>query len=306
MRHVIAAALTLALLESLPFAAQTTFTTGVPPAAAPKPGEPLPTFEVASVKPNKSADRNATIGFQPGGRFTASNIVLRTLIAAAYGTPQPLPAFPILNGPDWIASDRFDITAKAEGDPPPGPNGPMRPMLRSLLQDRFKLAVHMETRDLPTYELVLARSDGKLGPQLRPSTVDCEAIFAANRGRGAAFPPPPQPGEPPTCGMFGGPGRVSAGSIAVADLISMLSGRVARTIVDKTGLTGRFDLNLEFTPDQLPQGSPPPGAPPLPPIDPNGPSIFTALQEQLGLKLESRQGPVEVLVIDHVEQPTPD
>jgi uncharacterized protein (TIGR03435 family) len=111
------------------------------------------------------------------------------------------------------------------------------------------------------------------------------------------------------CGMMVGPANIAGGGQSMAQIATLLSGRVGRTVVDRTGLTGNFDLDLSWTPDQMPpalSGAPPPGAPPLAPIDPNGPSIFTALQEQLGLKLESTKGPVDVVVIDSVEQPTAD
>jgi uncharacterized protein (TIGR03435 family) len=106
--------------------------------------------------------------------------------------------------------------------------------------------------------------------------------------------------------MFGGLGQYRAGGMALSELARSLSAQVQRVIVDRTGLTGTFDFDLTYTPEQIPQGPPPPGAPPQPPIDPNGPSIFTALEEQLGLKLEAQRGPVPVLVIDRLEQPTPD
>ena len=102
------------------------------------------------------------------------------------------------------------------------------------------------------------------------------------------------------------PGGIISGGTPISQMMGPLSQAVHRVVVDRTGLKGNFDIDLTWTPDQIPQGPPPPGAPPLPAIDPNGPSIFTALQEQLGLKLESETGPVDVLVIDHVEQPAPD
>ncbi len=148
-----------------------------------------PVFEVASVKANKSGDNRIGIGFQPGGRFRATNVPLRELISAAYGTPQPLPAFQILGGPRWIESDRFDIVAKAAGDPQPGPNGAppeMFLMLRNLLAERFQLTVHRDTKEAPIYALVMARGDGKLGPQMHASATDCAAVMSAMRGRGGA------------------------------------------------------------------------------------------------------------------------
>src|SRR6202521_1408382 len=177
-------------------------------AQGPATGAGDPVFEVASVKVNKSGDNRIGIGFQPGGRFRATNVPLRELVSAAYGTPQPLPAFQISGGPKWIESDRFDIVAKAAGDPQPTPNGPppeMFLMLRSLLAERFQLMVHRETKEVPIYTLVMARSDGKLGAQLRPTTTDCAALMNAMRARGGP-PPAPAPGERMPCGMRMFPG----------------------------------------------------------------------------------------------------
>jgi uncharacterized protein (TIGR03435 family) len=265
---------------------------------------PRPEFEVASVRPNKSGDGMVRLGIEPGGRFTATNVPLRLLIRNAYQVQD----FQLVDAPDWIRSERFDIVAKAEADVPPGPiggpPGPMQLMLQSLLAERFKLVLHTEQRELPIYALVLARSDGRLGSQLRTSTIDCLEVMKAARGRGG--PPPLAPGERPMCGMRIGPGQLGGGGIPLDAFSGLLSQFVQRVVVDRTGLAGNFDIDLSWTPDQLPQGGPPPGAPPLPPIDPNGPSIFTAVQEQLGLKLESTRGPVDVLVIDGVARPTPD
>jgi uncharacterized protein (TIGR03435 family) len=269
-------------------------------------------FEVASVKANKSGDNRIGIGFAPGGRFRATNVPVRELISAAYGTPQPLPAFQISGGPKWIETERFDIVAKAPGDPQPGPDGPPREMfmmLRNLLAERFQLAVHREAKEMPIYALVLARGDGKLGAQLRPATTDCAALMASLRARGAQ-PAPPPPGERIPCGMRMFPGNLSGGSASMTQLSNVLARFVSRTVIDRTGLSGNYDIDLQWTPDQLPQGlgrgETPPGAPAMPAIDPNGPSIFTAVQEQLGLKLESTKGPVDVLIVDRVEHPTED
>jgi len=273
-------------------------------AAAPAAPNANLTFEVASVKPNKSGENFISFRNQPGGRFSISNAPLREIIRFAY----QLQNFQIVGAPEWAASDRFDVVAKAEGDVPPAPPGsvgPMQIMVRNLLAERFGLKVRNESREMPRYDLVLARSDGRLGPQLSPSTTDCQAIFAAAR-RGGGPPAPPAPGERPQCGMRIGPGVLSAGAFPLSQLATALSPMVQRIVIDRTGLTGAFDAELKWTPDQLPQGPAPPGAPPLPSIDPNGPSIFTALQEQLGLKLESVRGPVDVLVIESVSQPTPD
>jgi bla regulator protein blaR1 len=269
-----------------------------PPAPADR-----PKFEVASVRENTSGEGKVMFGIQPGGRFTTVNFPLWDLIRQAYG----LQRSQLVGGPDWMETARFDITAKAEGEIPRtalgGPPGPLQLMMQDLLRERFKLAAHRETREQPIYELKLARTDGKLGSGLRVSTTDCAAMF----GRGRVGPPPRgmAAGERPPCGMRIGPGQLTAGGMPISQLILPLSQFIERLIVDRTGLTGNFDIDLTWTPDRLPQGTPPPGAPP-PSIDPNGPSLFTAVQEQLGLKLESERAPVEVLVIDHVERPTPD
>ena len=262
-------------------------------------------FEVASVRENTADDGKIMIGIQPGGRFNAVNVPLWDLIRQAFGVQRTQ----IVGAPDWTNTARYDIVAKAEGDipraGPAAPIGPLNFMLQDLLEDRFKLRAHREQRELPIYALVVARADKQLGAGLRPSSVDC----AAMRGRGGrpGMPPPgpPPPGERPVCGMRVAPNQVLAGGIPLTQLTQMLCVFTQRIVVDRTGLTGNFDIDLTFTPEQLPQGPPPPGVP-LPSIDPNGPSLFTALQEQLGLKLESDRAPVEVLVIDHVERPTPD
>ena len=259
------------------------------------------TFEVASVKPNKSGDQRVMMSMPPTGRVTATNIPVRLLIQQAYDV-QP---FQIVGGPGWIASDRFDVTAK-------GPEGAtpeqIRPMMRALLADRFKLITHTETREMPIYHLALARADGKLGPNLKPGTIDC----AAMRGRRGGPPPaPPQPGQAMECGFMVGPGNMNAGGMPMLELARALSGFVGRMVIDKTGLKGEYDFQLTYAPEGrggLPGLPPGPGPSGLdaPAADPNRPSLFTALQEQLGLKLDSQKGPVDVLVIDRLEQPSED
>src|ERR1700730_18594213 len=145
------------------------------------------------------------------------------------------------------------------------------------------------------YALVLTRTDGRLGSQVRPATIECES-------GGPGGPPAPgqsQPGLRRPCSFRLGPGAFVADGVTMDRLASSLSPFVQRLVVDRTGLSGDFDLDLHWTPDMPPRREAPPGAPPPPSIDPNGPSIFTAIEEQLGLKLESTKGPVEVLVIDH-------
>jgi uncharacterized protein (TIGR03435 family) len=275
-----------------------------PPPAALK-GPPVGTkleFEVASVKQNVSGEDRTRMITQPGGRLIVTNALVRNLIATAFAMadPQSMINARILGGPDWIGSERYDINAKANIEFRPSPDGPAREllvMIRSLLEERFKLKAHMDTRELPIYELVIARADRRLGPEMRKPAADCDAAIAAG------IPPPRQAGEPPPCGLMGGPARTIAGGATMQQLVGNLSNRVERLVVDKTGLAGRFAFTLAWTPDRMPTADPPPG---IPPIDPNGPSLFTALQEQLGLKLEATKGPVEVLVIDSVEHPTAD
>jgi uncharacterized protein (TIGR03435 family) len=182
----------------------------------------------------------------------------------------------------------------------------MGAMLRTLLKDRFRLAAHNETRELPAYALVMTRSDNAFGPRLRRSEVsevDCAARRAAIRRREQVAPQ--QPGRPPVCGSGRTvPGKISAVGWPMEQLVNALTPFAGRVVLERTGLSGLFDVDLEWTPDQLPR-QPPDDPEPLR-IDPNGPSLFTALQEQLGLKLESTRGPVEVLVIDRAEKPSAD
>jgi bla regulator protein blaR1 len=263
---------------------------------------PAPAFEVASVKPNKTGDGRVMLGLQPG-RFNATNVPLRMLLRQAFNVQD----FQIVGGPDWLGSDRFDIIAKA-------PDGDfnadvMRPMLQSLLVERFKLGFHKETRDMPIYALMKARPDGRLGPNLSASSTDCAAGMRGRRGGGPP-PAPPQPGEKMDCGFMIGPGRMNVGGMPMTNLAQALSPMVGRVVLDKTELAGNYDFQLTYSLEGIgsafPGGGPPlvNGAPPQ--VDPNSPTIFTALQEQLGLKLDSQRGPVDVVVIDRAEQPIAD
>ena len=270
-----------------------------------------PAFEVASIKRNKSGDGFITMGMQPGGRLTMINMPVRQLIVRAYGV-QP---YQVLGGPSWITSDRFDITAKAPGDASPQQ---MNVMLETLLADRFKLKVRRETRQSDVYRLVKARADGKPGEALKPAAVNCDM------GRGRAGGPVPGPGAGPApargpapagpmmgpCQFLIAPGRFQVAGQSMTAFANSLGMQVGRPVLDETGLQGAYDFTLTFMPDPggrgMPAGLPPPGAPELPPIDPNAPALPTALQEQLGLRLESAKGPVEMIVIDSIDQPTED
>ena len=267
-----------------------------------EPATPM-AFEAASIRPNKSGDFSQFIRRQPGGRMTVTNMPLRVLITFAYQLQQQQ----LIGGPSWVANDRFDIVAKMEGDPAPvapgaGPD-PLMLAMRTLLTERFKLVTHKETRDLDVYALTVARPDGKLGTAIKPSTTDCAALMAGRRGGGPP-PAPPDPNGPVVCGLRGNIGRISMGGFLVSEFARSLQGLAGRLVIDRTGLKGPYDLELTFQQDR-PNGPLPPGIE-LPPVDPNAPNLFTALQEQLGLKLESTKAPIEVLVIDSVEQPALD
>jgi uncharacterized protein (TIGR03435 family) len=253
-----------------------------------------PQFEVASIKPAAPDAQGMWIRPSPGGRLTITNMSLKELIVFAWRV-QP---YQVSGGPQWIDSARFDIVAKSENNA----TGDERQfMLRSLLADRFQLVTHSETKELPIYALVLARKDGKLGPNLT------EAKEGGCTKPDFTQPPaPPEPGKPPTlnCGQQMMSLRsLTAVAAPISQIVPMLARMLGRTIIDKTGVTGKYDIRLEWTPDESQTATLPPDAP-KPAADSAGPSIFTALQEQLGLKLESQKGPVEVLVIDRAEKPT--
>jgi uncharacterized protein (TIGR03435 family) len=265
-----------------------------------------PAFDVASIKPNKAAGSFAMV-FQPGGRFIARDVTLRMLVAFAYGIPESVADQRISGGPKWIGDNHFDITAKAETVPQPASTGPrpdMLLMVRALLADRFKLAVHTEKRDARVYALVLARRDGRFGQQLRSTPQDCVAWLTAHGRAGLSQPALTDP----PCGRKRVDRSTIAGSaMTMPQLADLLSARVERIVRDRTGLGGYFDLDLRWTPEEHTAAAPDSPRPALPAaVDITGPSLFTALQEQLGLKLESRKESVGVLVIDRAEPPTAD
>ena len=232
-----------------------------------------PTFEAASVKLNRSGASGVgatTLIFQPDGRFKAVNEPLWRLIAEAYRSTYQLRRFEIEGIPPSMDTNRFDVDAVPQGTPNVSEQ---RQMLQQLLADRFKLRLHRETRDLPVYALVRARADGRLGERLKPSDVDCANV------RAGATPPAPTPGQPPSCMMICGEGRLISYGMTLTQLAEMgLSRTVLRPVIDRTGLTGSYTWTLEWAPDDSP--------------DARGdlPSLMTALVEQLGLKLEAARG----------------
>ena len=270
-----------------------------------------PSFEVASIKPGTPGLRESPVN-QPG-RFAANNVSLRMMIGFAYS----LRDFQIAGGPSWVTSDRWSIEAKAEegskfsttGPPEPGKTSSVGLALQSLLEDRFALTSHRETRDVPVYALVIDKDGSKLKGVDPPSlpTPGQTPAQPPRPGPGGALPAnfTPQPGA-----VMVGPGLILASAVTMAQMVSVLNRGIDRPIVDRTDLKGFFNVRLQFAAENAPGVATgvaptdgPPGIP-LPATEPQGPSIFTALQEQLGLKLESTKAPVEVMVIDSVRKPT--
>lgn len=277
-------------------------------------------FEVASVKPS-NPNPTGPLGANPMvlpalGRLTAMNVSLRMLIVAAY-QKQP---FQIVGGPPWQNADKFDITAVATDKA--ATTDRILEMLQGLLADRFKLKTHVETREVPIYALVLARGDGKLGGKMKPSADACpdfkvqqqqqlEAL--AKGGLQALAAMQPKPGETRPCSVASGPGS-TPGSVSIKatgqsmTLLTLLSTQfVGRPVVDRTGLTGLHDFEFVVDLPTLMRIYQELGINvPVPPNLPEGPSLMTQLQEELGLKLDSQRGPAEVLVVDSAERPLPD
>jgi len=247
----------------------------------------------------KLADPSAQprLGMTPG-RIDLAAVPVRMVVAMV------LPIRRVFGWPDGIDTERYTISAKM---PDGASQAAMQVAIRNLLKDRFKLVTREETRELPIYNLVLARSDGRLGPALKETSAECQAAakqyFEGVRGGAPTQAPPPAVtrcvSSQPGIGTLGFSGQ------SLSALVTVLPQFVERPVIDRTGLKGLYDLTLKWTPEPIPSLLGLPQAP-LPPADPNVPDIFTALQEQLGLKLENGRGPVEVIVIDRLEKPTVD
>ena len=302
----VSAAIALFLIAGLRLGAQT-------PAA--------PAFEVASIKPSAPGDPSNPLTMipmaapQPGGRFKATNFPLWALISTAW----QLPDFRIVGGNKELMSVKYDINAKAEGSATLGQKE-LLPLLKSLVIERFQLKSHLEPREMAFYDLVIARGDGRLGPELKPTKSDCSNVDELNAKRAEALARGdlasimPKPGEFLPCAiapnLANGPQNLSLHGDGqelkvLVDLLSQFTGKYVR---DKTGLTGRYDFDMKLDMQTLiglvqKLGINVP-TPNLPQTD--GSSVMTVLNEQLGLKLESTRGPVDVLVIDSVQAPTPD
>ncbi|MGE3401318.1 MAG: TIGR03435 family protein, partial [Vicinamibacterales bacterium] len=230
-----------------------------------------------------------------GGRFVRTNIPIDVLIAQAYG---PLQRFEIAGVPEWATDTRVDVEARADGNPTAAE---MNQMLQALLADRFGLVVRRETREQPVYALVVART-GALGPRLTAHADNSGCVDPQTTPNNVRGLDPNAPLPPPPCGAFRGApaiGRLAGADVPLDLLGRAVSGQLGRMVLDRTGLAGTFDFILEWTPlQQLP------GVDPVAIANPDRPSIFTAFDEQLGLKLEAQTGPVNMLVIERVEMPT--
>jgi bla regulator protein blaR1 len=240
---------------------------------------PPKVFDISTVKPNAANDNRVMLQIQPGGRFNATGVTLKMLMTEAYNVRD----FQISGGPGWMDTERWDIVAKAEGVEGQLPIDELRPMLRVLLEERFQLKVRRETREMPVYALVVGKSGSKL------------VATSGESGKG------PQ--------IRFGRGSFDAKKIPIKMLLQPLGQMLGRPVIDKTDLTGEYDIHLTWTPEQG-QGAPiaghvPPANGPGDAVasDPGGPSIFTAVQEQLGLRLDSSKAPAETILIDHVEKP---
>jgi bla regulator protein BlaR1 len=261
-------------------------------------GAPVPSFEVVSIKPNHSGDARSFVRLQPG-RFTATAVPTKMLIQFAYDSQD----FQLSGGPGWINSEKYDIDAKEEDSAAQALQklsqfeqmSQIQLMVRSLLADRFKLKISFETKDAAVYALVVANG----GPKLSRAT----ATPADTNGS----TPQVQAPQGPRIGITGR-GQITASGVPISMLAQVLSRQLGRQVVDKTGLNGNYDFTLQWTPDESQSLGGPEGPTPTPavapPPDSFGPSVFTAIQEQLGLKLESQKAPVEMIVVDHIEVPS--
>jgi uncharacterized protein (TIGR03435 family) len=268
-------------------------------ALGPALGAQAPAFEVASVRPSAS-DGTSEIRPMPNGRLTATNASLRALVLRAYALHESQ----LVAAPGWIATERYDIDARAAAPPTDGPEA-LLPMLRTLLAERFALRAHTGTRELPAFVLTLVRRNRRLGPQIRPTEADCTgaAPLTQDQVRAAA-----RDGWPP-CGMVyvvsfttGGPDdvvkiRVRRSATTMADFARTLVAAVDRPVVDRTGLDGRYDVEYSYAPRPVTGSA-------VDAVD-NLPLLGAALEEQLGLTLESKRTDVPVLVVESIERPSP-
>jgi len=295
------------------------------PALPGPPVDPNTRFEVVSVKPvaNATGPLGRFLPLLP--RFEFTELPIGWLLRQALQKPD----YQMIGAPAWINTDRFTIMAKA---PDGTPQAALTTLILNLLKDRFQLATHVESRDLPIFNLVMARTDGRLGPDIKATPADCQSTIAERNAatqaaaaglrpsNGAPAPLPGMPGGPPlpdlnaptvACGFA----RLITGNIAVsgrtiAQFVPTLSDLLGRPVIDKTGLTGRYDFDMKLDIQAVLAmaramgANVPAAAANITPSD--GSSLMTALNDQLGLKLDSVRVPMDVVVVDSVEAPTPD
>ena len=242
--------------------------------------QPPMRFEVASIRPSANRASEADYLFLPGGQFRADSATVHDLILAAYDAA----SFRVAGGPEWVRSERYDVQTRADKA---ATIDDTRAMLRRLLEERFGLRTGIMPREVPVYTLTLNRRGGRIGPALRPSSL----TSCIDRG---PLPINVPPGAPPSCGrLVGNAGRLSGWRVPIDLLAARLEKLVDRPVLNVTELTGQFDVNLQWETQAASVNSDMPG-------------LFTALVEQLGLKLEAATGAADILVIDSVERPTPD
>jgi len=270
--------------------------------------EPGRRFDVVSVKPAPPGSEGGGFRISPGGRVAWTNGTLKGLIAAAYQR-FTWDSREIIGGARWLNEARFDVVAQATGGLPPvdadGFPSQLAAMLRAALEERFKLVAHWETRERPIYNLMMARADRRLGPKLVPAVVDCAQVTTALL---AGQPPRNRPGRGRECNLSptSDPGSIQANAVTLGVLARVLASEGAgRDVVDRTGLSGTFDVDLLFLPE-IALGGISVDRIARDPLFQGRTGLFTALQEQLGLKLESGRGPVDVLVVDSAEMPSAD
>lgn len=241
-------------------------------------------FDAVSIKVNRSGEARSSFRGTLSG-ISVTNQTVIDIIRNVWNVNR----LQIAGGPSWVGEDRFDLEAKASGK---ASRDELVAMMKTMLAERFSLALHQEMRPIPIYALVLARPDRRFGPTLRPSLAKCDRTNPPAPGTPPPQPPPPLDGvDLPSCGTNTGRGLLRAAGIEFEAFTRNMAGAAGRIIVDKTGLTGTFDMVLRFNPDANDTSS-------------DLPSLFAAVQEQLGLKLDAQTAPAEVLVIDRVERPT--
>jgi uncharacterized protein (TIGR03435 family) len=265
-----------------------------------------PAFEVASIKRNLSGLAGARVSAQ-GRRFSLLNAPISVLIFSAYQLDDSFQLFG--HTPNWVRSDPYDIVATSDRDisfnqlTARGEPSLLQMMLRHLLAERFAFSGRIEQREMPAYELIKAKRTGELGPQLRSSTTDCAAIRSGPDS--ALARQPLREGGPPRCGIAATATSFAAGSMSIPQLISLLlAPRAQRPVIDRTDLAGEYEISLTFALEDTSPSTAAEGQ--RAPLDTQAPSLFAAIEEQLGLKLVQTKRDVRVLVVDNIDMPSPD